>query len=424
MKILNLVVSPPSAGSSAAPPNEEGRAGLVSPNRGSTEGRPLPQSPTLRASTNSAGALGPRADLADREVKKTGQFQEKRLISIEDISQCNIEIGKVFTSDGLLELSEDVPKPQDGMTTLLIKRNNLIRVKMSGGTAWIDFFMDFQKDPNEVRGITGYPYLTKYDLGRLERAGILQADFVKSACESPSMRTEKNRLRTVIAAKSHAPLGKLTPLEQIATAIKDEVRETVYSRKVEGALKSDNKMSRKRHGRDAQTERSQLAASSVTRCRKQLHATASDWADATWQLKALNCQELAIACIKAAEVLHHDPDSVTLVENGDHVVALLGPKKEDPIPSRIEAWPGHWVICDPWMNIACRKSEWQSRALLKLQDWDSEENDKVLSSSQEVTMGLYMHATYPPLVRSLLHSPWKLHGFELGPDRPRAQHDG
>lgn len=418
---MKLSKATPSPARPLSPVTDREEGGDAAASQRSVRGSFSPLTSVNGREPSLSSAPGPRALLpAKPSPASIGAVAGVNVLSVKDLSDLRLDADKVFTPEGRKNLLNGVamPLPDNAGIVRPYRGGPADRVEVTGGQAWIDIMIDCQETRTVVQGVFGYPQLLEGDLKRLGRAGVLDPDFVESACKALSQSIADTSVRGVIPALSHAPSRDLIPSEVQAIQIKNLVRQQLYTRTSGNLLKSSNKISLGRHSQDGEVQRMMDANASLGRIRSEVHLTAAACMDAVWKASAANCLELAIACVKAAQQLRLDPDSVTVVRNSDHVIAIIGPAPHEKIPPCMDDWPDEWAVCDPWMNVACKKAEWPGRALLKLKDWSGDATRKMIASP--TLPDRFVHASYPPLVHEILHSAWQVEPFEQLPGRARA----
>ncbi|GKS98190.1 hypothetical protein AVKW3434_02400 [Acidovorax sp. SUPP3434] len=92
---------------------------------------------------------------------------------------------------------------------------------------------------------------------------------------------------------------------------------------------------------------------------------------ALWEGRGHNCGELA----SAAKYIAAERGMAACVARTDaHGFAVIG-DLPDPagLPARMEQWPEHLAVCDPWVNVACQATAYPEKFMEKMQKWERDE---------------------------------------------------
>lgn len=341
------------------------------------------------------------------------------IFAIHDIRAINIEARAVF-ADGVwnqLLLGVKLLRHRYTAQALYLESASIVRVETVTKSEWIDICIVKKNATHRVARITGYPNLSQRKLKELGGAGILRSEFVAKACAAHGVEATDKISTGTVSLGTPSGSGAPTRHEAQARRINSYVRQHHYSRKLGNALKSSNKWSSRRHPAEVEGVRTTAAIEALCEQSTEIFLTASDQLNSVLRSPAMNCLQLGIACIEAARILQYDTDLMSVVGNENHILVVIGPQPHEHIPPEMADWPDHWAVCDPWLNLACKKSEWKTRAILKLQDWSTPEHEKLLYFDVESD---FMYSSYPPLVRQLVDTPWETALFEDLPGRPRG----
>lgn len=98
--------------------------------------------------------------------------------------------------------------------------------------------------------------------------------------------------------------------------------------------------------------------------------------------KGHNCNDLALAGICILDNANIKDVHQLNFDDFDHAVVLIGDIPKKGLHPKMEDWPSHLAICDPWGNIACSAKEFIPRVMEKMEKWESR-GKQVLDSEKE-----------------------------------------
>ena len=192
----------------------------------------------------------------------------------------------------------------------------------------------------------------------------------------------KNRPNT----SSSANLGKnlpsssatLTKNEQYAKALLIAVREEIYKK----GYKSRNKLRPVPQGQN-EKQWNQKEATRISKARAEVRSiealtpphlgTTSYFLAVQRALSAQghNCYDLALAGIGILDSVNiKEQVQMLVLKDFDHAMVLMGHIPSKGLPKKMEDWPSHLAICDPWANIACSATEYIPRVIEKMEKWE------------------------------------------------------
>lgn len=363
---------------------------------------------------------------------------------IDDLAHLSLESSQVFTVHWSLLPSIQVEKGKETLSCKLYEQDQILRFRSTSGqagpAAWTDFLLDSNQDRNRVIGIHGYPFLQQNHFELLGE-GLVHEDFLRNASEALSRSAQDVTMQHKGAALCDEPVAGPTPSEMQARHLNAHVRDVLSmrgpgdqggnirqdlperrERKVRFAadvksVESINAFKTTQFNQNKEHEGMKAASSPLESFPGQRPGTAEAMMEAVRALTEHDDVELAIACVAMATKAGIDPQSLTVVQNHGHAFAIVGIAPDEKVPPHIADWPHHWAICDVWLNLTCKPSQWQGLALQRLQEWQDREDPKQLHASGSDRS---VYSTYPPFLRDFLHSPWNLNQFETLPGRERA----
>lgn len=193
--------------------------------------------------------------------------------------------------------------------------------------------------------------------GSSRTAGFSTPSSGGSGAEPPSAR------RSSIEHASSSCLSDLPRRNlEISRNALNQIRTDFYNNK---NFKSSNKTNLNKPDAE-ENSRLQSAADQIDEIRSE--SNSRRYRQAIWAARGHNCGDLS----DAAKFLANDAGfSAHVASTNAHGFAVIGDLPVDvQLPDKMENWPDHLAVCDPWANIACAATEYPEKFIAKMGKWE------------------------------------------------------